>query len=50
MNKSSRIKVVLGMLLFAGYINAQMLSSKDVLDIKAELIGADPPVIENSMQ
>ena len=46
MNKSSRIKVVLGMLLFAGYINAQMLSSKDVLDIKAELIGADPPVIE----
>jgi DsbC/DsbD-like thiol-disulfide interchange protein len=41
-----KILIAVGLLLIAGYVNAQMLSSKDVLDINAELINTDPLVIE----
>lgn len=46
MKLRDKIKIVIGLLLLTGYVNAQMLSSKDVLDISAELVNTDPVVIE----
>ncbi|MBX3006469.1 MAG: hypothetical protein KF816_00440 [Melioribacteraceae bacterium] len=46
MKYRSKLIIVVGFLLITRYVSAQMLSSKDVLDISAELINTDPVVIE----